>query len=78
MLKPDTLSELPQHALKHLMNHQVAAAHSCLSDPEQREDYDRKLASGDDDFGDFGFGDFGDFMFGFMFGRGRCNCRWCR
>jgi len=57
---------------------EVAAAHSCLSDPEQREDYDRKLAGGDDDFGDFGFGDFGDFMFGFMFGRGRCNCRWCR
>ena len=64
------------------MNYQVAAAHSCLSDPEQREEYDRKLAGGDDDdfgdFGDFGFGGFGDFMFDFMFGRGRCNCRWCR
>ena len=59
----------------------MAAAHSCLSDPEQREVYDRKLAGADDDyddFGDFGFGDFGDFMFDFMFGRGRCNCRWCR
>ena len=63
-----------------MMNHKVAAAHSCLSDPEQREDYDRKLAGDDDDaFGDFfDFFDFGDFMFDFMFGRGRCNCRWCR
>ena len=52
------------------MNHQVAAAHSCLSDPEKREDYDRKLAADD---GDFGFGAFGFFMFG---GR-RCNCHWC-
>ena len=55
------------------MNHQVAAAHSCLSDPEKREDYDRKLAAGDAhgrDFGGFGF-----FMFD-VTGM-RCNCRWC-
>jgi len=58
---------------------EVAAAHSCLSDPEQRENYDRKLAGGDDDdFEDFDFGGLGDFMFDFLFGRGRCDCRWCR
>ena len=62
------------------MNHQVAAAHSCLSDPEKRVDYDRRLAGGDDDdddgdFDDFGFG---NFFFDFMFGGGRCNCRGCR
>ena len=57
------------------MNHQVAAAHSCLSDPEKREDYDRKLAAGDDDDGDFGFGFYGFFMPDL---EGiRCNCRWC-
>ena len=50
------------------MTHQVAAAHSCLSDPEKREKYDRKLAAGDNDDGDFDV---------FMFGGGRCNCRWC-
>ena len=61
------------------MNHQVAAAHSCLSDPEKREDYDRKLAGDDDDGGDFDFDfGFGDFFFDFMFGGGRCNCRRCR
>merc|ERR1712192_278096 len=41
---------------------EVAAAHSCLSDPEKREDYDRKLAGDDDDYYDGG--DFGDFGFG--------------
>ena len=60
------------------MKHQVAAAHSCLSDPEKREDYDRKLAGDDDDddgdFDDFGFGNFFfDFIFARMGGR-RCDC----
>ena len=61
-----------------MVNHKVAAAHSCLSDPEKREDYDRKLAGGDDDEEDFGDFGFGDFFFDFMFGGGRCNCRRCR
>ena len=55
------------------MNHQVAAAHSCLSDPEKRKDYDRKLAAGDANGRDFG--GFGFFMFD-VYGM-RCNCRWC-
>ena len=57
------------------MIHQVTAAHSCLSDPEKREDYDRKLAAGDDNDGDFGFGGFG--FFTFDPDEMRCNCSEC-
>ena len=55
---------------------EVSAAHTCLSDPEKREDYDRKLAGvggeesdESEDFEDFFF----DFIFARMGGR-RCDC----
>ena len=58
------------------MKHQVAAAHSCLSDPEKREDYDRKLAGGGGEESDE-FEDSEDFFFDFIFARmggRRCDC----
>jgi hypothetical protein len=59
---------------------EIAAAHSCLSDPDRRADYDRRLGMGSDsDWSDcsdeeFDFGNvFSYFGFNFMFGRGRSS-----
>ena len=55
---------------------EVSAAHTCLSDPEKREDYDKKLAGvGGEEADEFEDGEdfFFDFIFARMGGR-RCDC----
>ena len=55
---------------------EVSAAHTCLSDPEKRKDYDRKLAgAGGEEPDEFEDGEdfFFDFIFARMGGR-RCDC----
>ena len=55
---------------------EVSAAHTCLSDPEKRKDYDRKLAGGGGEESEE-FEDGEDFFFDFIFARmggRRCDC----
>ena len=55
---------------------EVSAAHTCLSDPEKRKDFDRKLAgAGGEEPNEFEDGEdfFFDFIFARMGGR-RCDC----